>query len=105
MWQPAGHRVLVKLKSVGNGEKISKGGIILEVPKSLAAEQYATQEAEVVALGLTAYKGYEGDEPWCKEGDTVRIAKYAGENMKDENTGEVYRIINDVDVVAVWSNT
>ena len=75
---PAGHRVLVKLKKVDAGAKKSAGGIIIELPKDVEAMQNSTQEAYVVELGMTAYRGFDDGEPWCQPGDLVRIAKYAG---------------------------
>lgn len=94
--RPAGHRVLVRLKQI----KESKGKIVL--PDHVKENhQHATQEAYVEALGITAYKGYDQGSPWCKVGDLVLIAKYSGEDRVDENTGEVYRIINDEDVFAI----
>lgn len=100
---PAGHRVLVKLKTVETGDKKSTGGIIIEhlAGYKAEAEQYATQEAYVVELGPTAYRDFSDGNAWCKVGDLVRIGKYRGENLKDEESGDVYRIIQDEDVVAI----
>lgn len=103
-WIPAGHRVLVKLKEIEKvEEKKSKGGIVLEIVDSSQhrREQFATTDAYVMALGQNAYKGFDDGKPWCKVGDLVKIAKYAGENIEDEDTGIIYRVINDEDVFVV----
>lgn len=94
--RPAGHRILVKLKDV---EQKSKGGIILASDTDVRAQRYATQEAEVIELGQTAYKAFDDGTPWVKVGDTVLIAKYSGENREDPETKEIFRIINDEDVI------
>ena len=98
-WMPAGHRVLVKLKEIEKvEEKKSKGGIVLEIvdESQRRREQFAITDAYVIAIGPTAYKGFDDGLPWCKVGDLVKVPKYAGENIEDEDTGIVYRVINDV---------
>lgn len=97
---PAGHRILVKLKEVEK-EEFSKGGIILERGHDQDRRQKATQDALVIELGPTAYKAFDEGQPWCKAGDWVKISKYSGEDYTDENTKEVFRILNDEDVLAV----
>ena len=53
------------------------------------------------------------NKPWCKVGDTVIWARYAGKPVED-NTGELYHLINDEDLkltktgsngITVGSNT
>ncbi len=101
---PAGHRVLVKLKKVEQEEKTASGLIIsANYGEMHDRQQYATQEAYVVALGMNAFIGYDEGKPWCKVGDLVMIAKYAGEDRKDIEEDEIYRVINDGDIVAVFN--
>lgn len=103
-WEPAGHRVLVRLKLEEEvKEVVSKGGIITEIKdnKIIEREKYATQEAHVVTLGMTAFKAFDDGEAWCKTGDLVLICKYSGDDRKDPDTGDIYRIINDEDIMAV----
>jgi len=52
----------------------------------------------VIELGTTAYA--DQDSPWCYVGDRVIIGKYAG-LIYDGADGKKYRVINDLDVVAV----
>lgn len=99
---PAGHRIKVKLCDTQK-ETVSEGGIIIETDINYEARRYATTEAVVVEIGMTAYKGFDEGLPWCEVGQTVLIAKYAGENRVDEKTGEIYRIINDADVSAYFT--
>lgn len=100
---PAGHRVLVRLKNERINEEKTDSGIIVKIKdaKTVEAEQYATQEAIIEELGINAYKAFDSGEPWCKVGDTVLIAKYSGENREDPESGVIYRVINDEDVIAI----
>jgi len=102
---PCGHRVLVKLVKPEE-EKITKsaGGIIVGIKdnKTLEAEKHAMQEARVIAIGHSAFKIFGDGTPWCKVGDLVLIAKYSGEDRKDIEENEVYRIINDENIFAVF---
>ena len=96
--RPAGHRVLVRLKPI---EEVSKAGIILHLETAKAIHQKATQEATIISLGPTAYRGFDDGTPWCKPGDLVLIAKYSGEDRENPETKEIFRIINDDDVLAI----
>ena len=98
--QPTGWRILVlpfKMK-----EK-TKGGIIMG-QDTLEKQQVASQCGNVLAMGPDAY----GDEkrfpdgPWCKVGDWVMFARYAGSRIKIEG-GEV-RLLNDDEVLATIKN-
>lgn len=94
---------MVKLrKTEKEVEKKSEGGIIFEIKtkKLVEQEQYATQLADVVKVGDTSWKAFDNGEPWCKVGDVVLIAKYAGQNRVDEETGDIYSIIDDKDIIA-----
>lgn len=97
---PAGHRVLVWPIPA---ERKTAGGLIIP-DEAAKREDMAQIKAEVVAVGDGAFKtmpGYDGDSaPWCKVGDTVLIAKFAG-LYYNSKSGQQYRVINDVDVVAV----
>ena len=96
---PAGHRVLVKLKAY---EEKSAGGILLCSDTKLKdAQKRATQEATVIEIGRTAFKAFDDGHPWCAVGDKVLIAKYSGEDREDQETGDIYRLINDEDIFAV----
>ena len=98
--QPTGWRMLVlpfKMK-----EK-TKGGIIMG-QDTLEKQQVASQCGNVLAMGPDAYgdKQRFPDGPWCKVGDWVMFARYAGSRIKREG-GEV-RLLNDDEVLATIKN-
>ncbi len=93
--KPVGHILLVKPLEV---EEVSKGGIIMSTGSQTRREEMGQTEAEVVSLGNTAYK--DQPEPWCKVGDRVVFARYAGTERKGAD-GQMYRLINDLDVKGV----
>ncbi len=111
-----GFRILVKMKPIEKeAEKISDGGIVLEVrtKSKLQREQEAMTIAYVEQVGRTAYKAYDDGEPWCKKGDLVLISKYSGSLVDQELMEQVgvtdldpnftYRVINDEDVHLVFT--
>ncbi len=94
--EPLWNRVLVKLKQT---EKKSAGGIIIETDVQASKSRYATQEAYIVELGAQAFKE-TGTHPPVEPGDLVKIVKYSGENDTTVEDGEIYQIVNDVDVIS-----
>lgn len=97
-----GFRVVVKLKKIE--EKLTPGGVIVRAESQMHKEKRATQEAYVVEVGPQAFKDFGDGEPWCKKGDCVLIAKYSGDDLLDVEDDEVYRVINDRDIEAVFEN-
>ena len=98
--QPTGWRILIlpfKMK-----EK-TKGGIIMG-HDTLEKQQVASQCGNVLAVGPHAYQDKERfpNGPWCKVGDWVMFARYAGSRIKIEG-GEV-RLLNDDEVLATIKN-
>ena len=98
--KPTGWRVLVlpfKMK-----EK-TKGGVIM-ASSSLERQQLAAQCANVLAIGPDAYKDKDRypQGPWCKVGDWIIFARYAGSRIKIEG-GEV-RLLNDDEILATIKN-
>ena len=98
--QPTGWRMLVlpfKMK-----EK-TKGGVIL-AETTLERQQVASQCGLVLKMGPDCYKDKEryADGPWCKEGEWVMFARYAGSRIKIEG-GEI-RLLNDDEVLATIEN-
>ena len=93
---PVGHRVLIKPDKIKN---VTDSGIMLNTPSQEEREQLASHRGVVVAIGSSAYADQK--EPWCKIGDRVTYAKYAGLIYKEKETadGLEYRVINDLDVV------
>ena len=98
--QPTGWRLLVlpfKMK-----EK-TKGGLIL-AETALERQQVASQCGLVLRMGPDCYKDKERypKGPWCKEGEWVMFARYAGSRIKIEG-GEI-RLLNDDEVLATIKN-
>ena len=90
--RPVGPRILVRPKEVL--EK-SAGGIILSTEKTKEREQMSNTTGIVISMGSQCF--YDEDTPWCKVGDKVIFAKYAGLLYKGKD-GVQYRMINDRDV-------
>ena len=63
-----------------------------------------TKGGIVLRMGPDCYKDKERypDGPWCKEGDWVMFARYAGSRIKIED-GEI-RLLNDDEVLATIKN-
>jgi chaperonin GroES len=80
-------------------KETTKGGIIMG-QDTLEKQQVASQCGNVLAMGPDAYgdKQRFPDGPWCKVGDWVMFARYAGSRIKIEG-GEV-RLLNDDEVLA-----
>jgi chaperonin GroES len=97
--KPTGWRLLVlpfKMK-----EK-TKGGIIMS-DITIEKQQVASQCGLVVALGDQCYdKERYPEGPWCKKGDWVVFARYAGSRIQIDG-GEV-RLLNDDEILATIEN-
>ena len=92
---PAGWRILVLPFKAA--EK-SKGGIIYS-DDVVERSQIASTCGNVLAMGGQAYDKERFPEgPWCKVGDWVIFARYAGSRIKIED-GEV-RLLNDDEILA-----
>ena len=94
--QPTGWRMLVlpfRMK-----EK-TDGGIIVGT-ETIDRQQVASQCGNVLAMGPDCYndKNRFTQGPWCKVGDWVVFARYAGSRIEIEG-GEV-RLLNDDEVLA-----
>jgi len=94
--QPTGWRILIlpfKMK-----EK-TKGGILMG-QDTLERQQVASQCGNVLAVGPHAYKDKDRfpNGAWCKVGDWVMFARYAGSRIEIEG-GEV-RLLNEDEILA-----
>ncbi len=93
-WFPLLHRVLVLPTEV----EIKKGAIYIP-------EEISNRDEQVQVVGVVVATGPEvfSDKPNSvvpKEGDTVMFSKLAGFFVLGED-GKKYRMINDLDLVAV----
>ena len=93
---PTGWRILVL---PFKGKKKTKGGIYYS-DEQIERQQLATVCGNVLAMGPDCYKDKEKFPrgPWCKKGEWVIFARYAGSRFKIEG-GEV-RLLNDDEIIA-----
>ena len=94
--KPTGWRILILPFKMS--EK-TKGGVIMN-ESTLERQQVASQCGNVLAMGSECYKDKERypTGPWCKIGDWVVFARYAGSRINIEG-GEV-RLLNEDDILA-----
>ena len=102
MPEPSGWRLLV-LPYKGKG--VTDGGIQL-LESTVSKENLATSVCYVMKVGPLAYQDYDkfGGEPWCKEGDWVIFARYAGSRFrlngdKKAAFGSEVRMLNDDEIL------
>ena len=81
----------------------TKGGILI-AQESLEKLRIATNCGYVIKMGPLAYHDHDKfpTGPWCKTGDWIIFARYAGSRLPIEG-GEV-RILNDDEVLGVIKN-
>ena len=81
----------------------SKGGLIYS-QETLDKARIATTCGYVLKMGPLCYseEKFEASGPWCKKGDWVIFARYAGSRLPIEG-GEV-RILNDDEVLGTIKN-
>ena len=98
--QPTGWRILVLPFKMN--EK-TKGGVIMN-ESTLERQQVASQCGNVLAMGSECYKNKERypHGPWCKVGDWVVFARYAGSRIEIDG-GEV-RLLNEDEILATIKN-
>ena len=98
--EPSGWRLLVLPFTP---KEKTKGGIII-AQESLEKLRIATNCGYVIKLGPLAYHDKEKfpTGPWCKKGEWVIFARYAGSRLPIEG-GEV-RLLNDDEVLGTIEN-
>ena len=98
--QPTGWRLLVLPFQM---DEKTKGGLLLG-QDTLERQQVASQCGNVLAMGPDCYRDTKRypKGPWCKTGDWVMFARYAGSRIKIEG-GEV-RLLNDDEIFATIKN-
>ena len=94
--KPTGWRLLVLPFRMN--EK-TKGGVLLG-QETIERQQVGSQCGNVLAMGPDCYNDKEkfSEGPWCKVGDWIIFARYAGSRIEIEG-GEV-RLLNDDEVLA-----
>ena len=97
--EPSGYRLLVLPFTPKNK---TKGGILFS-QETLDKARIATTCGYVLKMGDLAYQDKDKfKDPWCKKGDWVIFARYAGSRLPIEG-GEV-RILNDDEVLGTVKN-
>ena len=92
--EPSGYIILV----LPFTPKTKSAGGILFSQETLDKARIATTCGYVLKMGPLAYRDKDKfDEPWCKKGEWVIFARYAGSRLPIEG-GEV-RILNDDEVL------
>jgi chaperonin GroES len=100
---PVGWRILVlPFEASKKSKKKSKGGIIYS-DDAVERASIASTCGNVLAMGSQTYDKEKFPEgPWCKKGDWVVFARYAGSRIKIQG-GEV-RLLNDDEILATIKN-
>ena len=98
--QPTGWRLIVLPFKM---DERTKGGIIMN-ETTLEKQQVASQCGNVLAMGPQCYKDKARypKGPWCKVGDWVIFARYAGSRIQIEG-GEI-RLLNEDEILATIEN-
>ena len=94
--KPTGWRIIVLPFKMGDK---TKGGVVL-AESAIERQQVASQCGNVLAMGGSCYsdKDRYPTGPWCKVGDWVVFARYAGSRIEIEG-GEV-RLLNEDEILA-----
>ena len=101
--QPCGHRLTVKpykQEELDDVTKSAKAAGLIVINENAKREDASVDRGFVLAIGPTAWKDFNS-EPWCKVGDEVLFAKFAGKIVTDPETQQDVFILNDEDIVAV----
>src|SRR3990167_2011706 len=92
------HRVILKPFV----QKETPGGIILA--QSERSQAINSDKGTVLEIGPKAWKDFGCMEPPFKVGDKVYYAKYGAKVLKDEETDELYIIVNDEDLLVGYTD-
>ena len=97
---PTGWRILVLPFRM---DEKTKGGILMG-QETLDKQQVASQCGNILSMGPDCYKDKDRypDGPWCKIGDWVIFARYAGSRIQIEG-GEI-RLLNEDEILATIKN-
>ena len=89
-----GHRILVQVLDV---QDKTQGGIYLP-GKAVEDHRSVASIGKVIQMGDDAYKREDMTIPWCKKGQHVMFAKYAGHRFKYGKSE--LRVMNDDEILA-----
>jgi len=100
--QAVGHRVIILVDDISDGDRQQKEGhvILTHSTDDYEREREFQERGAIVDIGPSAYNLSHHDKAWVKIGDRVLYKKYDGHKFLDEETGKLYRIVNDEDIIA-----
>jgi co-chaperonin GroES (HSP10) len=103
---PTLHRILVKADKLEEVDKTrvkaKQLGIVIPEMDEHKRAQAGVDRGTVVTIGPTAFRDFNAESP-IKEGDYVAYARFAGKIIDDPYTDEQYVLLNDEDVVCVFT--
>jgi co-chaperonin GroES (HSP10) len=100
MIKPCAYHVLVTPDEIAD-----RVGSIFLSSQTREREKYSQIFGTIVAIGPTAWQGFDDGKPWAEVGDRVAFAKYGGFVLEDPETKESFRLLVDKDIIAVVSGT
>lgn len=98
MIKTPGYRLLVKPEEI---KRQTASGLIIEYGENEKLEKGARTLGEVIDIGPLCWGMDQGKPAWCKIGDKIYWAQYAGKNVVDPENQQEYLILNDEDVCGV----
>ena len=100
--EAVGHRLIVKVDDISDEGKQQKEGqvIVTHSTDDYEREREFQEKGTVVDIGPSAYNLSHHDRDWVNIGDHILYKKYEGHKYLDKDSGVLYRIINDEDVIA-----
>lgn len=102
--EAVGHRIIVQVDDIGEDKQQKDGHVILtHSTNDFEREREFQEKGTIVDIGPSAYNLSHHDGDWVKVGDYVLYKKYDGHKFLDEETGRLYRILNDEDVIAKFT--
>ncbi len=105
--KPKGYFVLIAPDKLEERDEVYKAakeaGIVLQ-DETTNKEYAATQTGTIVAIGPTAWKAFDRNDPdwkpWAKVGERVFFQKYVSKTIIDEDTNEEYFLLADENILA-----
>lgn len=94
--QPVEYKVLVLPEEV---QKQTEGGIYLP-DQTKEKEEWAQTIATVIAVGGSAFKDPDWNQPIPQIGSQIVMNKYAGDYIEGDD-GKEYRVISDKEIKAI----
>jgi co-chaperonin GroES (HSP10) len=104
--QVVGHRLLVKPVALEEADPAFAAARRMGLDLS---ERTQRQESSIIdrgtveQIGPTAFEDF-GGEAWCKVGDLIDYVRHGGKYvLNPDNKEEKWLVLNDEDVLIVWS--